>query len=451
MPALRYPGVLLLVLIVLCSVVPTARPASRTAVPPPAPTGQAGPGQPPGDVPEMRIAAVVNDEVISVFDLVSRIRMVMLSSNIPDTPDARKKIETEVLRSLVDERLELQEAKKQNVVATDDEINNALSKIEKQNNMQPGQLSEFFKSHGIDRNSLLNQVKASIVWAKLVRRKAAETVEISDDEVDAALKRIKEHAGEPQSRIAEIFLAVDNPSQDADVRALAEKLIDQMKQGARFSAIAQQFSQSATAAVGGDLGWLRPDQLTPDLAAAVAGLKPGELSPPIHSGGGYYLLLVLDRRNGDTGGGQTTDTVYDVVQVVFPLPPNPTDAMKRSAAEQAIAVRQASKNCTDMLRIGKEKAPQMTNEGQVSGSNITPQMRTILEKLAPNQASDPILQRNGVGILMLCSKETKTADKGSGTPSRDEVFDSLLREKLDTVSRQYLRDLRRAAYVDVRV
>ena len=446
MGALRYPGVLLLALAVLCSVVPSARSAHRTAVQPQTatPSGQ------PQETPDMSIAAVVNDEVISVYDLQSRERMVLLSSNLPDTPDARKKLETEVLRSLVDERLQLQEAKKQNVVATDDEINSALGKIEKQNNMQPGQLSEFLKSHGIDRNSLISQVKASIVWAKLVRRKAAETVEISDDEVDAAMKRIKEHAGEPQSRIAEIFLAVDNPTQDAEVRALAEKLTDQMKQGARFSAIAQQFSQSATAAVGGDLGWLRPDQLPPDLATAVAGLKPGELSPPIRSGGGYYLLLVLDRRNGDTGGSQTPDTVYDVVQVVLPLPPNATDAMKRSAAIEANGFRQAAKSCPDLLKIGKEKAPQFASEGTVNGSTITPQMKQILDKLSPNQASEPILQRNGIGVIMLCSKGTQQAAKAT-MPTRDEVFDSLLREKLDTVSRQYIRDLRRAAYVDVRV
>ena len=449
MPALRYPGALLLALAVLCSGVPMARSAHRTAVQPPPAASRAD--QPPAEVPEMQIAAVVNDEVISVFDLVSRMRMVMLSSNMPDTPDARKKIETEVLRSLVDERLQLQEAKKQNVVATDDEINSALSKIEKQNNMQPGQLNELLKSHGIDRNSLIDQVKASIVWAKLVRRKAAETVDISDDEIDAAMQRIKEHAGEPQSRVAEIFLAVDSPSQDAEELALAQKLTDQMKQGARFSALAQQFSQSATAAVGGDLGWLRLDQLSPDLAKVVAGLKPGELSPPIRSGGGYYLLLVLDRRNGDIGGGQTSDTVYDVVQVVFPLPPNPSEAVKRNAAMEAMSVRQASKNCADMLRIGKEKSPQMSSEGSVNASNVTPQMKEILNKLSPNQASEPILQRNGIGIIMLCSKQTQAAAKGSTMPTRDEVFDSLLREKLDTVSRQYMRDLRRAAYVDVRV
>ena len=397
----------------------------------------------------MRIAAVVNDEVISVFDLISRLRMVLLSSNIPDSSEARQKAEAQVLRALVDEKLQLQDAKKQNVAATDDETNNALAQIEKQNNMQTGQLTQFMKSRGIDRASLINQVTASIVWAKLVRRKAAETTEISDEDVDDAMKRLKEHAGEPQSRIAEIFLAVDNPSQDAEVRALAEKLTDQMKQGARFSAVAQQFSQSATATVGGDMGWMRPDQLPPELAKAVTPMKAGELSAPIRTNGGYYLLLVLDRRTGETGGSQS-DTVYDVVQVVVPLPPNSSEAMKRTAAGEAMSLRRAgAKNCADLLRVGKAKSPQIATEGQVNASSITPQMRDLLNKLTPNEASQPILQRNGIGILMLCSKQTQTATKAE--PTRDEVFDSLLRQKLDTVSRRYMRDLRRAAYVDVRV
>ncbi|HTV90121.1 MAG TPA: peptidylprolyl isomerase [Stellaceae bacterium] len=428
--------------------IPASAAPRRTAMSAPAP---AGPAQP---VPEMRIAAVVNDEVISEFDLISRIRLVEISSNLADTPETRKRIEPQVLRALVDERLQLQEAKRQNIVATDDELNNAISQIEKQNNMQPGQLNQFLKARGIDRGSLINQLTASIVWAKLVRRLAAQNTEISDEEIDAAMKRLKEHANEPQIRVAEIFLAVDNPSQDQDVRNLAEKLTQQMKQGARFSAVAQQYSQSATAAVGGDLGWLRPDQLPPELAAAAAPLKPGELSPPVHTNGGYYLLLVLDRRNGEIGGGtaQQGGPAYDVVQVILPLPPQPSEALKRAAAVEANNLRSA-KSCPELLKLGQQKAPQSTNEGKISLANLAPQMRELLTKLQVNQPSEPILQRSGVGVLMVCSKDAaqQPVAAKSGELTREEVFETLLRQKLDTVSRRYLLDLRRAAYVDVRV
>ena len=401
-------------------------------------------GQP---VPDMRIAAVVNDEVISYFDLVSRMRMVEISSNLPDTAETRQRIGGQVLRALVDEKLQLQEAKRQNIVATDDELNNALSQLEKQNSMQPGQLNDFLKSRGIDRGSLINQLTASIVWAKLVRRLAAQNTEITDEEVDDAIKHLKDHANDPESRIAEIFLPVDNPNQDQEVRALAQKLIDQMKQGARFSAVAQQFSQSATAAVGGDMGWLRSDQLPADLASAVTPLRPGELSAPIRTNNGYYLLLVLDRRNGNTGTSQA-ETTYDVVQIVFPIPPQANEAAKRAAAAQAQGLRTA-KSCADLLKAGREKVPQTSTEGKVGLSKLSPQLRDLIAKLGENQVSEPILQRGGVGVIMVCSKDTATAK--TDTANREEVFESLLRQKLDTVSRRYLRDLRRSAYVDVRV
>lgn len=408
--------------------------------------GQAAPGHPPGgQAPEMRIAAVVNDEVISAFDLVSRMQLVMIASSIPDTPETRQRIGSQVLRSLIDERLELQEAKRQNVTATDAEINKALQQLEKQNNMKSGQLSEFLKARGIDRGSLVDQITASIVWAKLVRRQAAQTVEISEEEIDDALKRAKEHAKEPQSRVAEIFLAVDNPAQDEEVRRLAERLTQQMKQGARFSAVARQFSQSATAAVGGDMGWLRLDQLQPELAKHVAQLRAGDLSPPIQMGGGYYLLLVLERRAGAGGGGEQ-DAVFDIVQVVFPLPARTNEAARQGAIQQAESIRAAAKDCPSLLKIGKEKAPELSSEGKLQASAISPEMRNLVTRLPVGQASQPIVQKNGVGVIMVCGKS------GSGGElSRQDVTESLIRQRLDTVARRYLRDLRRNSYVDVRV
>jgi peptidyl-prolyl cis-trans isomerase SurA len=403
------------------------------------------PSQQPSGAPEMRIAAVVNDEVISVFDLASRMQLVMISSNIPDTPETRQRLGAQVLRSLIDERLELQEAKRQNVTATDAEINHTLEQVEKQNNMKSGQLSEFLKARGIDRGSLVDQITASIVWAKLVRRQAAQTVEISDEEIDEELKRASEHAKEPQTRLAEIFLTVDNPAQDEEVRRLAERLSQQMRQGARFSAVARQFSQAATAAVGGDMGWVRPDQLPAELAKAAAQLRPGQLSQPVHYGGGYYLLLVLDRRAGAGGGGEL-DTVYDIVQVVFPLPQQAGESARQTAIREAESVRSAAKDCPTLLRIGKEKAPQLSSEGKLKASAISPEMRNVIGRLEVGQISPPIVQRNGVGVIMVCGKSN------SGSPlTRQEITESLIKQRLDTIARRYLRDLRRRSYVDVRV
>ena len=423
---------------------------SNTAMPAPAHRGAppAPATQPPGDQGvETRIAAVVNDEVISVADLQSRLRMVILSSNFPDSEETRQRIAGQVLRTIVDEKLEMQEAKRQNVTATDDEVKKAISQIAKQNNMQPDQLDAVLKAHGIDHAALVDQLTASIVWAKLVRRLVSQTNVVSDEEIDDASKRIKESANEPQSRVAEIFLAVDNPQQDDEMRRLAERLIEQMKRGARFSAVAQQFSQSPTAAVGGDLGWLRPEQLSPDLAKAVAQMRPGELSPPVRSGAGYYLLLVLDRRTGRSGPSADEAELH-LVQVVFPLPPQASEAMRRTALGEAASAKATAKNCAEMLKIGKEKgSPQLSSEGRLRTSQIAPAIRNIVEGLEVGQASAPIVQKNGVGVIMLCEKATSNTT----LPTRDEIADQLARQRAENLARRYLRDLRRTAFVDVRV
>jgi peptidyl-prolyl cis-trans isomerase SurA len=397
---------------------------------------------------ETRIAAVVNDEAISVADVTSRLKMVMLSSNLTDSPETRQRVAAQVLRTIVDEKLQVQEAKRQNITATDEEINKAVAQIEKQNNMQAGQLDQVLKARGIERSALVDQLTASIVWSKLVRRLVSQTNVVSDEEIDYALKRAKETANEPQSRVAEIFLAVDNPQQEDEVRRLAERLTEQMKQGARFSAVAQQFSQSATAAVGGDIGWVRPEQLSPELGKAVAQMRPGELSAPIRAGAGYYLVLVLDRRSGKAAGPE--DNLVHLVQIVFPLPPQAAEPMRRAAIAEAQSAKTTAKNCEELLKIGKEKgSPQLSSEGRLRVDQVTPAMRTIVLALEVGQTSPPIVQKNGVGVIMMCEKAA--ASSALTVPSRDEMAETLMRQRLETLARRYMRDLRRTAFVDVRV
>lgn len=427
---------------------PAASPRVIEAPTSPSLSQRRGPGQQPATpaYPETRIAAVVNDDVISVADLSSRIRMIALSTAIPDTPEARKRVAAQILRTLVDEKLELQEAKRKNITASQEEIDKAVSSIAQQNKMTADQLYEVLKANGIQRSALTSQVTASIVWAKLIRQMAAETDPVSDDEIDAAMKRLKQNEKTPEERVAEIFLTVDNPGQDDEVRQLAERLIAQMKQGARFSVVAQQFSKSATAAVGGDIGWVHPDELSPPLAKAVADMRPGELSPPIRAPGGYYLLLVLDRR-GAGGAPSEDDTVLHIVQVVFPLPPQSSDEARRAAIARAQSVKTEAKNCEDMVRIGKAEAPQLSSQGDLRLNQIAPGMRSAVLGLGIGQASQPILQKNGVGVIMVCSKNQPKA----AATTREDVAESLMRGRVDMLAQRYLRDLRRVAFVDVRV
>jgi len=395
---------------------------------------------------ETRIAAVVNDDLVSVVDLQQRIRLVLVSSNLEDTPQNRQRVATQVLRSLVDEKLELQEAKRLGVKVGDEELDEALGRIATQNRLPKDRLDAYLKDRGIDKATLLEQIRATLAWGKLIRRKL-QSVTISEDEIDETLARQKENMGQPLSRVAEIFLAVDDPRQDDEVHRFAERLFEQMKQGAQFPALAQQFSQSATAAVGGDIGWVSPDQLGGEVGEAVRRLNPGEVSPPFRAVGGYYIVYVVDRRVA--AGSAAQDAVVQLVQVVFPVPTTAPDSDKQRAFAQAEEITATARSCGEMLRLGRERAPQTSGDlGRVKVGEMPAELRETIATLPVAQPSKPLPLRGGIGVLMVCARD---APPGAGSTDRDQVHETLLRQRAETIARRYLRDLRRTAFVDVRV
>jgi peptidyl-prolyl cis-trans isomerase SurA len=107
-----------------------------------------------------------------------------------------------------------------------------------------------------------------------------------------------------------------------------------------------------------------------------------------------------------------------------------------------------AKNCEEMLKIGKEKgSAQLSSEGHLRTSQIAPAVRNIVEALDVGQASQPIVQKNGVGVIMVCEK----AVPNTALPTREEIANQLARQRAENLARRYLRDLRRSAFVDVRV
>ncbi len=395
---------------------------------------------------ETRIAAVVNDDMISLGDLQARVKLVLLSSQLPDNDQVRQRVTPQVLRSLIDEKLEMQEAKKYNVIASDDDVNKAFQRLEQQNNLPKGGLEKMLAQHDIPRSTLTDQIRAAIVWNKLIEGKLSSSVSISDEEVKDTLARIKGEIGKSQYRVAEIFLAIDNPSQEADVKALADRLIDQMHQGAAFSAVAQQFSQSPTAAVGGDLGWLTVAELPSDIGQVVQGMQPGQLSAPVRTPAGFYIVGLLDRRT--FGKTTASDALLTIMRVMFPFPQNATDAEKQKAFLAAQQVSETAKSCDDMRQIGKERAPQTSGEmHDVKIGTLDPRFQELLNSLQMGQPSKPLNVGTGAAVIMLCDRK----EPPSEIPTREQLVDTLTKQRLDTLARRYLGDLRRAAYVDMRV
>jgi peptidyl-prolyl cis-trans isomerase SurA len=400
----------------------------------------------PAAAQETRIAAVVNDDVISLVDLQQRIRLALVASNLPDDPAARQRVAPQVLRALVDEKLQLQEAKRLNVTVAERDIADEVARIEQQNRLAAGGLDGYLRDRGIDKATMLEQLRALIAWQKLLQRRMAQSISISPEEIDEAMTRLREAEGQPQSRVAEIFLAVDDPRQEDEVRRFAERLFEQMRQGAEFPALARQFSQSATAAVGGDIGWVTPGQLGGEIGQMMQRLQPGELSPPFRAAGGYYLILLIDRRIATRAS--PSEVAVSLVQVVFPLAPNASEADRQRMVERAQQATDAARSCGEMLRVGREQAPQTSGDlGRLRVGELPADLQQTVMTLPVAQPSRPIPVRGGIGVLMLCSRE----EPPSQLPSRDDIANMLTRQRLETMARRYLRDLRRTAFVELRV
>lgn len=404
----------------------------------------------------LRIAAVVNDEVISLQDLRERLTLALVSANLDDRPEIRRRLAPQVLRRLIDEKLQLQEAKRLNITVTKRDIDGALSRLEKRNNLAPGGLADFMGRKGVRMSVFLDQIEAEISWAKVIDRVVRPRVHVGQDEVDEMLAKIQAAKGKPEYRVAEIFLPIDNPEDEGQTRELAERLIQQLKGGATFKALAESFSQSASAAVGGELGWIRPGQLTEELDTALAGMQPGEISAPIRTLAGYHVITLIERRISEglvqNESAAEDDVTMSLHQLFLPLPSNARDSEVASQTTLARTLGETAANCADMERLGKELGSSMSGGlGNIKLGKLPPQLREVVQNLPVEQASQPIRVDDGIMVLMVCQRETPQADQRPEAPESTRIFNALLLERLDVAIRQYLRDLRRAAFVDVRV
>jgi peptidyl-prolyl cis-trans isomerase SurA len=392
-----------------------------------------------------KIAAVVNDTAISMDDLNNRIRLAEVASNIPDTPETRQRLTQQILRTLVDEQLELQEAKKQDVVIDDKDVDASFARVAEQNKMTPEQFSDVLAKQGISVDTVKSQIKAQLAWVKVVQKVIRPRIDIPDQDIDDALARLKANAGKPQYLVAEIFLGVDTPDQQAAVQANADKLVQQLRQGGNFALAARQFSQSAGAASGGDLGWIQQGQLPLDEEAVIAKLRPGEISDPYLDSAGYHIFLLRDR--GTVAGPEAAAVKLRLMQLVL-LAKGATPEAFAAAQARATLLGSDTKGCDAAKAQAQAQNDGTSGDlGEITMSQLPPAMVTAVQDLPIGQFTPPLKTSKGYLLLMVCARNAPE----TVLPSKDDLANQIGYQRLDLQQRRYLRDLRASAFVDIRI
>ncbi|MCY4310668.1 MAG: peptidylprolyl isomerase [Rhodospirillaceae bacterium] len=259
-----------------------------------------------------RIAAIVNNSAITVHDVDSRMALVFMSARIRNTPETRRSFLSQVLNQLIVEALQMQEAERMRLAVSDREVAEALAQIEKQNRMPSGRLFRILEARKVNPLTLVNQVKASIVWSKVIQRSIASRAQVSDADIDEAIARFRANKNRLAYRILEIYISSGSDGGTGALRT-AQRLIAQIRRGADFSALARQFSQSSTAGKGGDMGIVFEGQLAPELERAIKRVRPGQIIGPVRTSTGYYLLALESRRAYGVGKPPTRKQVADSI------------------------------------------------------------------------------------------------------------------------------------------
>jgi len=393
----------------------------------------------------MRIAAVVNDEIISVLDVEQRLRLAALASNIELDAQASQRLLPQILRTLIDERLQLQEAEENGVNVTERELNQELTSLAERNNIPPLQFAAVLGQQGINIDALRAQFEAQIAWQKYIGRRLVRQVEVGQEEIDDEMARLESVADQPQKRVYEIFLGIDNAENAGEIQQNANRLLNQIVGGANFASIAQNFSQSSTAEQGGDLGWIAPGQLPEELDEVLAGLDEGMVSQPVRTLTGFYILYVTDIQFLGRNEGEST---IDLVQVMERLPQTGQEAAKAAATQAFSAVRTQVSGCEALQAFGEQRASATVAAANgIRIQELPSAVRNEIQSLGPGEISNPIDTGTTVVLVGVCARQ----DAAINLPTREQVEERLLRQKVDLLARRVLRDLRREAFIDVRI
>jgi len=408
--------------------------APQAAAPAPAPLSES-------------VAAVVNDDIISSYDLMQRMRLLMATSGMQPTQENLPQIEQEALRSLIDERLQMQELRrvekqqKITIISTDKEVDEQVADIAQANKMTAEQLKQSLVQQGIGLETWRAQLRADSSWQAWIQGRYGSRLRIGEDQIKAYQRRLAESAAKPQYQISEVFLDASRVGGMEVAMNGAAQLITQMQQGAPFAAVARQFSGSATAANGGDVGWVSQGEMPPEVDAALEQLRPGQLSRPIQVKDGVYIIYLRDKRAG------SKTAIVDLKQVAAPLPADATQAQVDAAAKLLNDLKPKITSCQTLEATAAKVDGLVAGDlGEAEITDLAPAFQEAANKLDVGQISDPIRTDAGLHLIAVCGKR----QGGANAPTHDQIENRLRGQQLALISKRYLRDLRNQATIETR-
>ncbi len=404
-----------------------------------------------GDIdPTLRKAqAIVNGDVITDTDIDHRMNLVVAANGGKISDEERPRLRLQVLRNLIDEKLQIQEAASNDIKIDESEVTRSFDRVAQNFKRTPEEFAAFLKQSGSSASSIKAQIRGELAWNRVLRRKVEPLVNVGDDEVQAIINKLNESKGKDEFHVEEIFLSATTETQ-AQVLNDAARIVGQIRGGASFVAYARQFSEASTAGVGGDLGWVRAAQLADAVAPVVATLTTGgatSVSDPIVVPGGVAIMGLLEKRQ--VLAADPTEALLSLKQMSIPLPPGVTEAEGRAKVKEFQDATQAMGGCGRVDEVAKTIGAEVATNDAIRLKDLPPALQSLMGQLSIGQATPAFgSAKDGLRVLVLCGRDDSAVK--AQAPNFDAIYAQMNEERVSMRARRYLRDLRRDAIVDYR-
>lgn len=416
-----------------------------------------------------RAAAIVNGVVISTYDLDQRVKMVLSTTGGATNEAAQQRMRESVLRTLIDEILQLKEAERVKLTITEKDVDESIDRIAQQNNTTRDAIMKSLAANGVDPMTLRTQIRAEVAWSQIIEGALAPRVRITDADVDAEMARIQAGASKPQFLASEIFISVDGPGDEGRAQRTIQQIYSQIQTGTSFPQLAQQFSEAATGARGGDLGWVQDADVAPEVWRAMQTMRLQTISQPIRTANGWYLIALRDKMRPAGSAEEKPPTPpgrpagvpagsVKLKRIVLGMPPNMTSAQEQAYAQSAMQLREAIKGCQGLEAFLKPiRGVALIDLPVLPLKDLAPEIQSIVARMNPSDVSQPFFSKEGeqklMNMLVLCgdkSREEFVATRVFEMPTRDQIQTRMFNQELSVMARRYMRDLRRDAAIEIR-
>lgn len=391
-----------------------------------------------------RATAIVNGDIITGTDVGQRLALIIAANGGEVSDEEKQRLRLQVLRNLIDETLQIQEAAANEINISEEEVEATFRQVAQQNFKQDIKaFDQYLRTQGSSTDTLKRQIKGELAWSRLLRRNIQPFINVGDEEVNAIIERLNASKGTSEFRIGEIYMSASQETAQ-QVAENMRKILDQIRAGGSFVAYARQFSEASTAATGGDLGWVRPAQLPQSLADAAEQMQVGQVVGPVEVPGGFSILYLIDSRQVLTTDPR--NALLSLKQLAISFPEGITEAQATAQAGQFATATQNIKGCGAANEVAARLGATVVDNDQVKLRDLPAALQGTIAELQIGQASQPFGSvEDGVRVLILCGRDDPQT---AAAPSFDAIMSRLENERVNKRAQIYLRDLRRDAIIE---